>query len=434
MKIKIVNLFRLIVICCFSSNFVFAQELVFDSPEELGFSTDRINRIENVMTDLIDKGIISGAVTLVARNEKVGYLKAFGTKGAESSEKMTTDQIFRIASMSKAITTVGALMLYEKGAFRLDDPISLYIPEFKEMKVMVLNKEGEKEPFHLVDASSPITIRHLLTQTSGITYNFFGQPHISTIYKENDISDGLTQTDESIGNMVKRLAKLPLMHEPGTQFTYGLNSDVLGYLIEVISGKPFDQYLEEQIFEPLDMHDTYFFLPDDKVNRLASLNRINEKGVLEQVNGKIVSGTQNYSSDYHYNSSKSHFSGGAGLVSTASDYYRFLQMLLNKGEYNESRILGKKTIELMTTAQSDINYYWAKGEGFGFGFAVSQGPGFTGKPESQGTYGWSGYFNTFFWVDPQEELIGIIMTQTVPYNPAIIERKFRDVVYQAIVE
>lgn len=434
MKTTAAYLFRLTLICFLSSNLVFAQELVIESPKNLGFSTDRIDRIENVMNGMIDKGVISGAVTLVARNQKVGYLKAFGTKGADSSEKMTTEHIFRIASMSKAITTVGAMMLYEKGAFMLDDPVSQYIPEFKEMKVMVLHEEGAKEPFHLVEASSPITIRHLLTQTSGITYTFFGQPHISTMYKENDISDGLTQTEESIGTMVKRLAKLPLMHQPGAQFTYGLNSDVLGYLIEVISATPLDQYLKEQLFEPLDMHDTYFFLPDNKVNRLASLNRRNEKGTLEEVNGKIVNGTENYSSDYHYNSSKSHFSGGAGLVSTASDYYRFLQMLLNKGQYNENRILGKKTIELMTTAQAAINYYWAKGEGFGFGFAVSQGPGFTGKPESQGTYGWSGYFNTFFWVDPEEELIGIIMTQTVPYNPAIIERKFRNVVYQAIMD
>jgi len=434
MKIKSNYFFAFLLTCLFSSCLIFSQELVFDSPEQLGFSNVKINRIEKVMNDLIDKGVISGAVTLVARHDKVGYLKAFGTKGAGESQKMTTDKIFRIASMSKAITTVGAMMLYENGEFKLDDPVSQYIPEFKEMKVMVLNEEGETKPYNLVDASTPITIRHLLTQTSGITYNFFGQPYISNIYIENDISDGLTQTKESIGDMVKRLAKLPLMHEPGTQFTYGLNTDVLGYLIEVISGKPLDQYLKEQIFEPLNMQDTYFFLPDSKVDRLASLNRINEQGILEQVDGEIVNGPERISSDYHYNSSKSHFSGGAGLVSTASDYYKFLQMLLNKGSYNDKNILGKKTIELMTSAQSDINYYWAKGEGFGFGFAVSKGPGFTGKPESEGMYYWSGYFSTFFWVDPKEELIGIILTQTLPYNSAVIERKFRNVVYQAIVE
>jgi CubicO group peptidase (beta-lactamase class C family) len=434
MKIRANYLFTFILVYYFSSNLLFAQELVFDSPEHLGFSKEKINRIETVMNDLIDEGVFSGAVALVARHDKVGYLKAFGTRGAGADEKMTTDKIFRIASMSKAITTVGAMILYEKGRFKLDDPVSQYIPEFKEMKVMVLNEKGETNPYHLIDATTPITIRHLLTQTSGITYSFFGQPYISDIYMKNDISDGISETKESIGDMVKRLAKLPLMHEPGTKFTYGLNTDVLGYLIEVISGKPLDQYLEEQIFVPLGMQDTYFFLPDNKVNRLASLNRKNEHGILDQVEGEIINGTEKISSDFHYNGSKSHFSGGAGLVSTASDYYKFLQMLLNKGSYNEMNILGKKTIELMTTAQSDINYYWAKGEGFGLGFAISKGPGFTGKPESEGMYYWSGYFSTFFWVDPQEDLIGIILTQTLPYNSAEIERKFRNVVYQAIVE
>lgn len=202
----------------------------------------------------------------------------------------------------------------------------------------------------------------------------------------------------------------------------------------MLSGKPLDQYLKENIFDPLEMQDTYFFLPEDKVKRLASLNRINEQGNLEQVNGKIVSGNANYSSDYHFNSTKSHFSGGAGLVSTASDYYTFLQMLLNNGIHNKKSILGRKTIELMTTAQSEINYSWGKGDGFGFGFAVSQGPGLSGMPESKGTYSWGGYFNTYFWVDPKEDLIGIILTQTVPYKPGVIQRKFRDIVYQAIIE
>ena len=425
--------FRLFVIFCFLSNFVFAQELAFESPENLGFSSGRIDRIENVMNDLISEGAISGAVTLVARHDKIGYLKAFGTKGAETSEKMAIDQIFRIASMSKAITTVGAMTLLEEGYFMLDDPISKYIPEFAEMKVLVRNEPDKKEPYHLVDAKSPITIRHLLTQTSGITYKFFGQPYFYELYKENNISDGLIQTDGNIGDMVKRLSKLPLRNQPGEKFTYGLNIDVLGYLIEVISGMPLDQYLKKAIFDPLNMNDTYFFLPDDKVNRLAALNKINDQGNLREVNGEIVNGTNNYSSDYQYNSPKTYFSGGAGLVSTAGDYYKLLQMLLNDGQLDGRRILGKKTIELMTTAQDDINYYWGKGEGFGFGFSISQGPGYTGTIESKGTYGWTGYFSTFFWIDPQEDLIGIIMTQTRPYN-ASIERKFKNAVYQAIVE
>ena len=345
---------------------------------------------------------------------------------------MNTDQIFSIASMSKAITTVGAMMLYEQGKFMLDEPLAKYIPEFKDMKVMLMNESGEKEPFRLVDASSPITIRHLLTQTSGITYNFFGQPYISEIYKENDISDGLSQAEGTIGEMVKRLAKLPLIHQPGEQFSYGLNTDVLGYLIEVISGKPLDEYLKENIFDPLDMQDTYFFLPKNRVKSLAGLDRENDQGNLEQVFGKIDNGAEVYSSDYHYNSTKSHFSGGSGLVSTASDYYRFLQMLLNKGKDGDQVLLGKKTVELMTAEQSDINDYWARG--VGFGFSVSGSPGFTGNPESEGSYGWSGYFNTYFWVDPKEELIGIILTQKLPYNPGTIERKFKNAVYQAIVE
>ncbi|MCK5838825.1 MAG: beta-lactamase family protein, partial [Bacteroidales bacterium] len=405
----IINRFsRLIIVFCFFSNSLFAQELLFESPENLGLSPERIDKIENVMNDFIDKGDISGAVTLVARHNKVGYFKAFGTKGAETEEKMTVDQIFRIASMSKAITTVGAMALFEKGYFLLDDPVSKYIPEFTDMKVMVRNEPDDKEAYHLVDATSPITIRHLLTQTSGITYGFFKNPYFHKLYKENNISDGLIQTDGTIGDMVKRLSTLPLMNQPGEKFTYGLNTDVLGYLIEILSGMSLDQYLKETIFDPLNMNDTYFFLPDDRVNRLATLNKINDEGILREVHGEIINGTNHYSSDYQYNSSKSYYSGGAGLVSTASDYYKLLQMLLNNGELKGKRILGKKTIELMTTAQADINYYWGKGEGFGFGFSISQGPEYTGNPESEGTYDWSGYFSTCFWVDPQEDLIGII--------------------------
>ncbi len=423
--------FRIAVYCLFLSHLVSAQDLQRALPEDVGLSSGKLKRIEIVTNEMINTGSITGAVALVARKNKVVYMEAFGDISPDSKKDLNLDNIFRIASMTKAVTTVGVMKLFEEGEFFLDDPIAKYIPEFNSMKIMVM-EETDGKPYRLEEAKNQITIRHLLNHTSGITYKFWGQPHIAEIYEQNGITDGLANTENTLAENTRILAGLPLLHESGDQFSYGLNTDVLGYLIEVISGKSLNEYLRENIFNPLKMDNTHFFLPDQKVERLVPVSLKQESGLVK-AEGDVVEKYDRFTSDYHYNGTIKYVSGGGGLVSTVEDYYRFLQMLLNGGEYNGTRILGNKTVELMTSPQMDIDYPWGNGFRFGFGFSISMGPSYTGLIESKGTYGWSGYFSTFFFVDPSEDLIGIIMTQTRPYNN-VIERKFKNAVYQSLVD
>ena len=342
---------------------------------------------------------------------------------------MTNDVIFRIASMTKAITTIAVMMLFEEGYFTLDDPISKFIPEFSEMQVMV--PDADNQTFKLEKAKTPITIRHLLNYTSGLTYDIFGQKHIGEMYVQNNIHNGVGVTTGTIEDMVKRLAKLPLIHQPGEKWQYGMNSDVLGYLIEKISGKPLDVFLREKLFVPLGMTDTYFYLPDSKLNRLASLYGLGAAGQLAKIKGEAKIGAVRYSDYPEHASNKAYFSGGGGLASTATDYFKFLQMLVNGGTYNNKRILGRKTVELITTEQIGDKFTWAKGFGYGFGWAISRGPENTGNPGSKGAFTWSGIFDTHFEVDPNEDLVIILMTQTFPNN-SDIEVKFKNLAYLAI--
>jgi CubicO group peptidase (beta-lactamase class C family) len=405
------------------------QSISVVKPEESGLSLDRLESIDRVLNEYVDQGEVAGGVALIARKGQIGYLKAFGMKDIDSKDPMKTDDLFRIASMTKAITVAGVMMLFEGGYFTLDDPLSKFIPEFSEMQVMV--EDTANKSYTLEKAKSQITIRHLLTHTSGLTYDFFSQPYISEIYTQNNIYNGLGKSDGTIGDMVKRLAKLPLMNHPGEGWQYGMNMDVLGYLIEIISGQTFDAYLRDKIFEPLQMNNTHFYLPKKKKDRIATLYGINSLGRLIKLEGIFDNG---YHSDVDvHESNKSYFSGGAGLVSTAEDYYKFLQMILNYGFYKDKKLLSRKTIELMTSEQTGDNFNWFKGYGFGFGLAISRGPMFTGNPGSEGTYSWAGYFASFFWVDPQEELIGILLTQLNP-NKNDMNVKFKNLMYQAIDE
>ena len=405
------------------------QSISVIKPEESGLSLDRLESIDRILNEYVDQEEVAGGVVLIARKGQIGYLKAFGMKDIESKQPMKTDDIFRIASMTKAITVAGVMMLFEDGYFTLDDPISKFIPEFSEMQVMV--EDIANKSYILEKAKSQITIRHLLTHTSGLTYDFFSQPYISEIYTQNNIYNGLGESEGTIGDMVKRLAKLPLVNHPGEGWQYGMNMDVLGYLIEIISGQTFDEYLRDNIFEPLQMNNTYFYLPKQKKERIATLYGINSSGRLIKLEGTSDNG---YHSDIDvHESNKSYFSGGAGLVSTAEDYYKFLQMLLNNGFYNNKKLLSRKTIELMTSEQTGDNFEWWKGHGFGFGFAISRGPMFTGNPGSEGTYSWVGYFATNYWVDPKEELIGIFLTQLNPRKNDM-DVKFKNLMYQAIDE
>ena len=337
---KIILKIFLIVLVVGNSISTIGQTISLVAPEKCGLSSDRLKTIDRVLNKYVTQKEVAGGVALIARKGQVGYLKSFGMKDIETNQPMTNDAIFRIASMTKAITNVAVMILFEEGYFSLDDPISKFIPEFSEMQVMAI--DTAKKTYKLEKARGLITIRHLLNHTSGLTYDFIGQEYIHDIYVENNIYSGLGATTGTIEDMVKRLAKLPLVNHPGEKFQYGLNMDVLGYLIEKISGKPFDKFLSERIFVPLRMTDTYFYPPNEKLNRLATLYGLDTSGQLEKIKGEVKSGSIIYSDHTTHASNKTYFSGGAGLVSTATDYFKFLQMLLNDGVYNNKRILAQK--------------------------------------------------------------------------------------------
>jgi CubicO group peptidase (beta-lactamase class C family) len=416
---------------------ILPQALPSANPEDLDFSSKRLQRLTSVMQSYVDEHRLAGIVGLVIRRGSIVYQRSFGMADKESNEPMTHDTIFRIASMTKAITSVAVMILHEEGHFLLNNPVSRFIPEFKKPKVLVPDesKEGKSNHYKLVPAKREITIRDLLTHTSGIVYGFMDVKHLTDIYRKNRISDGLAQTEGTIGEMVRKLAKLPLKHHPGEHFTYGLNTDVLGYLVEVISGMPFDKFLQERIFTPLKMVDTHFFLPKNKVARLVSLYEPNPSGGIRKAGeNEIKRGEVIYTTSYPYKGPGTYFSGGAGLVSTAQDYARFLLMILNKGKLNGVRILSRKTVELMTSNhighvdQGEDNFK------FGLGFMIQNNPGETGFIVSEGSLSWGGIFHTSFWIDPKEELIGICLAQKYPAPKSDVHAKFQSLVYQAIID
>ncbi|MCK5369204.1 MAG: beta-lactamase family protein [Cyclobacteriaceae bacterium] len=413
---------KVIVICilvyCAIGN-ITAQDRIKTNPEKGGFETEKLIILDSILKSYVTEKKIAGGVALIARKGEISYLKSFGMKDVELNIPMTDDAIFRIASMTKAVTTIGVMMLFEEGHFKLDDPISKFIPEFSNMSVL----GGEK-------VKQEITIRHLLTHTSGLSIAFMGPQEIYDLYTKNNIYGGFGKTTGTIGEMVKRLAKLPLVHQPGEKFQYGTSADVLGYMIEIISGNTLADFFKERIFDPLSMSDTYFYLPKNKESRLAALYGMNEQGQLQKIVGEAKSGFLNYSDYDTYASNKYYYSGGGGLLSTVSDYYKLLQMLLNNGIFNDIQILSRETVEMMTSNQTD-DLFNEKG-GFGFGFAISKGSSETGK-RSKGSYSWLGLFRTHFWVDPKQELIGILLTQTNP-NKSDIHKKFNNLVYQSIAD
>ena len=419
---------------------VSGQGIPTAAPAAVGLSAERLTRIDRVVEDAIDRKQIAGAVALISRRGKVAYFNRFGMMDIEAGKLMRRDAIFRIASMTKAITSVGVMMLAEEGRFLLNDPISEYLPEFKDMKVLVPAAEGElaDPPFELVPAEGEITIRHLLTHTSGITYGLFGLEHFTDLYREAGISDGLTRTEGTVGEMVEKLAKLPLMHNPGEKWSYGLSTDVLGRLIEVASGMPFDEFLRDRLFRPLGMSDTHFFLPSYKVSRLAAVyapHENSEGGITKLPEETVQTGAAIYSSTYPYQQGpRTYLSGGAGLSSTTSDYWQFLQMILNGGEFLGQRILSRKTVEMMTVNHIGDLRAFRESDGFGLGCAVHLGPGESGRYGSPGDFSWGGFFSTSFWVDPKEELIGIFMMQIYPNDHLDVHEKFRSLAYQSIAD
>ncbi|HPH47036.1 MAG TPA: serine hydrolase domain-containing protein, partial [Chryseolinea sp.] len=321
------------------------------SAASVGMSEERLARIDAMCKEALDQSQVPGMVALVARNGKIVYYKAFGKADNESGRVLKRDDIFRIASQSKAITSTAVMMLWEEGKFKLDDPISKYIPEFKDEQVLdTLYADGT---YRTKPANKPITIRHLITHTSGIGYGVIdGDERFKKIYKKAGITDLFTTENISIGESVKKLAKLPLHHNPGEKFTYSEGLDVLGYFIEVVSGMPLDEFFKTRIFNPLGMNDTGFYLPEAKYKRLVSVQK--------KENGAWVKyPTTFYDPDYPISGAKKFFSGGAGLSSTAKDYATFLQMYLNNGELNGVRILSRTTIQFMMANQ--VGDLWSGG-------------------------------------------------------------------------
>ncbi|MEE2792747.1 MAG: serine hydrolase domain-containing protein [Acidobacteriota bacterium] len=431
------RLIRNVLILCLVlvSRGLVAQELRVVPPVQLGLAPDRLDQIVTLVEEAVDQEEVAGAVTLVARLGRVGHLEAVGWRDATRGAPMETDTLFRIASMTKAVTSVAAMQLYESGSLLLSDPVSRYLPEFADMQVLIPSGEQSGGGYKLEPASGPITIRHLLTHTSGLSYRFLSPPHLTPYYLEANISDGLSQTDGTVGEMVSRLARLPLLHEPGGRFTYSLGVDVLGRVIEVVTGQTLAEYMATEIFEPLGMVDTSFYRDPTDAGRYAAIATPTENG-LDTVSESTVSSADRrtmYSAGYPYGGSQTYFSGGAGLTSTISDYARFLLALLNGGELDGVRILGRRTVQLMTRDHLVGIGVRDAGQQFGLGFAISGDPGVTGGPRSEGAFGWLGFFNTVYWVDPQEQLVAIIMTQLYPNNQSQLTDRFEVAVYSAIV-
>lgn len=426
------KLLLFLLFTCFTSFGISAQTnsskhsaaLAAAAPETVGMSAERLSRIDKMIEQAVKDEVIPGAVAIVCRNGKIVYQKAFGLSDVENKESFKTDAIFRIASQSKAITTTAIMMLWEEGKFGLDDPISKYIPEFKNP--VLLDKFSMKDSTYTTKpAGKEITIRQLITHTSGIGYGVIdGDERFKAIYKKAGITDLFTTENISIGESVKKLAKLPLHHVPGEDYTYSEGLDVIGYLVEVLSGMPFDKFLEERLFLPLGMNDTYFYLPASKANRLVE--------VQTKTANKWVHFTDTfYDVNYPKTGAKRFFSGGAGLSSTVSDYATFLQMYLNKGELNGKRILSRKTVEFML--QNQVGSLFGEDKGFGLGFAILSERGATkGGQGSIGSFDWGGYFNTSYFADPKENIIGIIMKQTQRVANDYTSGTFRQLVFQAI--
>jgi CubicO group peptidase (beta-lactamase class C family) len=396
------------------------------APESEGVSSERLKRIDNNLAEWMSDGRLNGAVALIVRNGKIVYHKAFGYDDLQKTKPIKTDMIFRIASQTKAITSAAVMILYEEGKFLLDDAVSKYIPEFA--KPQVLNVFNEKDSsYTTTPAKREITIRDLLTHTSGIGYAQIGSKEANAIYAKNNIVAGLgVEKGETLAPAIKKLGGLPLMHQPGEKFTYGLNTDVLGYLVEVLSGKTLAAFFQERIFEPLGMKDTYFYLPATKYNRLAHIYQEKDKKLVLQSevmqNGKFLL-------DYPI-SEGTYYSGGAGLSSTTLDYAIFLQMLLNGGEYNGKRILARNTVRMMTMNQiGDINMGNNK---FGLGFGITTEKGSSIIPTPEGVFDWGGAFATTYWADPKEKLIGIIYRQLWGTTQWDIPNKYKVLVYQAL--
>ena len=396
-------------------------------PESVGMSSARLGRIDGLVKEYVDKKWIAGAAVLVARDGKIVYYKGLGYDDVDKKAPMKKDAICRIASQTKAITSVAVMILYEEGKILLSDPVSKYIPEFKNPKVLDKFNPADTT-YTTVPAKREITIRDLLTHTSGIGYAQIGSKESNAIYYKAGVVGGIGVNKIVLGDKMKILGGLPLLHQPGEKWTYGLNTDLLGYLVEVVSGMTLDEFFRKKIFEPLGMKDTYFYLPKEKRNRLATLysedstKHVIKDGETYELNGTMYVNYPNMDGTY--------YSGGGGLSSTAYDYSIFMQMLLNGGEYNGKRILSRSSIRMMTSNQiGDIDFGDDK---FGLGFGIVTERGAAKTPVSPGTFSWGGMFSSSYWIDPKEKIIAQFFLQQFPNSHSDIHEKFKALVYQAI--
>jgi len=396
------------------------------SPEAAGFSSERLKRLDANFNDWVAKGWMNGAVALVIHDGKIAYYKAFGYNDMATKAPLAKDGIFRIASQTKAITSVAVMMLHEEGKFLLDEPVSKYIPTFAKAKVLV-KYNAKDTTYTSAPAKRDITIRDLLTHTSGLDYSDIGSDTARALYAKSKLTAGLYVTNDNLVAAMTRLGTLPLMHQPGERWIYGLNIDVLGALVEIWSGMSLDDFFRTRIFEPLGMSDTYFNIPPSKASRLVNFFREDSTGHI--VKEPFAFGQLDMSYPLH---KKTYFSGGGGLSSTILDYGIFLQMMLNGGAYNGVRLLSPTSVRLMTMNQIG-NLSLGDGK-FGLGFSVLTEAGSPRTPAKPGTYGWGGAFSTTYYVDPASKLVVLLYRQMWGSHMGEMSGKFDVLVYQALKE
>jgi CubicO group peptidase (beta-lactamase class C family) len=402
------------------------------APEQVGLSAARLDRVRNWMAGWVDSGRLAGMVTVVMRRGELAFAETAGKADLERDKPMRPDSIFRIYSMTKPLTSTAIMMLYEEGRFQLDDPISKFIPRFANPRVYAGGSRGKIDS---VPAEREITFRDLLTHTSGLTYGFMESNPVDALYRSKTNGVDFQTATTSLKDVVERLATFPLIAQPGKAWNYSVATDVLGYLVEVISGQPFQTYLKEKVLGPLGMVDTDFHVPADKHERFAANYQAGAGGKLELIDDP---GKSRYLAPRAVNS------GGGGLVSTAADYLRFCRFMLNKGELDGTRLLGRKTVELMTMNHlkgdmadmgmprfSESTYY---GVGFGLGFSVMIDPAKAHILGTAGEYAWGGAASTAFWCDPAEDMAVVLMTQLMPSSTYPIRRELRVLTYQAIID
>ncbi|GLU42601.1 serine hydrolase domain-containing protein [Allomuricauda sp. NBRC 101325] len=417
--------FKVFFIVLFLQVFTYAQELAKVPAEQVGMSSDRLAYLTQTFQGYVDQNRLPGASILVARKGKIAYFETFGKNDIENNIPMTEGSIFRIASQTKAIVSVGVMILQERGKLLITDQVGKFMPAFQKTKVAVRKDDGG---YDIVNAERAITIRDLLTHTSGVSY---GSGISADLWEKAGIQGWyFADRKEPIQTTINRMGDLPFEAQPGEKFEYGYNTDILGALIEVVSGEPLDVFLKKNILDPLGMTDTHFYLPEAKRERLAVVYSPTENGLepAPTPGGMVGQGA-------YVDGPRTSFSGGAGLLSTSMDYAKFLQMMLNNGTFNGNRVLSRKSVELMTVNHlGKAQFPWVGGTGFGLGFSVVEDLGNLGTLGSVGEYGWGGAYHSSYWVDPQEEMVVVYFTQLIPSGDIDDHGKLRALIYQAIVD